>query len=44
MADIAIKVHVPELYSGGEVAIPFPEWMDRAKAIDTLKDSARQSW
>ncbi len=44
MTDVAIKVHVSHLYDGGiPVRIPFPEWMDTAKVLVALKDSAHQS-
>jgi NTE family protein len=43
MADVALKVHVPELYQHGpQEVIPFPEWMDEVRVTAALKDSAKQ--
>jgi NTE family protein len=43
MADVAIKVWVPELYNAAApVQPPYPEFMDEAKVRAALKDSAKQ--
>ena len=42
MADIAIRVHVPALYSNSGINPPYPTWMDEAKVSNALKDSAKR--
>jgi NTE family protein len=43
MADVAIKVHVPELYrSESKLQPPYPDFMDETKIRAALKDSAKQ--
>lgn len=43
ITDIAIKVHVPELYDAASPPIPpYADWMDEAKVKNALKDSAKQ--
>jgi NTE family protein len=43
LADIAIKVHLPHLYSSASAMnVPFPEWMDEGKVRDAIRNSARQ--
>ncbi len=43
ITDVAIKVHLPELYNPASPAIPpYADWMDEAKVKNALKDSAKQ--
>ncbi len=43
MTDIAIRVHLPQLYDSAiSMAPPYPEWMDESKVKEALKDSAKQ--
>jgi len=43
LCDIAIKTHLPALYANAPpLNIPFKEWMDEKKALDAIKDSAKQ--
>jgi len=43
MADVAIKVWVPELHNAvSPVQAPYPRFMDEARVRGALKDSAKQ--
>jgi NTE family protein len=42
MADIALKVHVKDLWKDGSFQIPHPDWIDEEKIRTALKDSSRQ--
>jgi len=43
LADVAIKVHLAELYGGAPaLEIPYPQWLDEARVREALKDSAKQ--
>lgn len=43
LCDIAIKTHLPALYqSAPALDIPFKEWMDDAKALAAIRNSAKQ--
>jgi NTE family protein len=45
LADIAVSVHTPQLIAlAAEKRVPYPEWMDEAKALDALRHSGDRAW